>query len=101
MFDLAINNAHILYKHNCVRVGVKPISLFRLELACALLCVSQQNVGCSSRIGASVGTSQLLSSAVTCVNVDKVGLKRGRCHICAKEKLPSNEQKHTHQACPT
>ena len=38
-FDVSTNNAHILYKHNCKRCGVKPKNLlgFCMELACLLL----------------------------------------------------------------
>ena len=102
MLDLAINNGYLLYKNNCKRVGVTPMTTlqFRLDISRALLCVSQRKFGCSSRSGVSVGISPV-SSAVTCVNVDKVGLKRGRCHICVKERVPCEEQKHTNQACPS
>ena len=39
LFDYAINNAHILYKHSCKRYDVRPKDLlaFRLELVHLLL----------------------------------------------------------------
>ena len=81
LFDYAINNAHILYKHSCKRYDVRPKDLlaFRLELVHLLL--DEVHVGVPKGVrqsSASVGRAQ---SERVCYleKVSKIGLKRGRC----------------------
>lgn len=98
MFDLAVNNAYILYKHNCKIFGIEPMTLlsFRLGVARNYLCVSGRK--CSSSSGGVSGVCSPLAGT-TLVSVDRVGLKRGRCHVCVRERRPSAEQRHTTRAC--
>ena len=95
--DIAVNNAYLLYKHNCTRVKVKSQSLkwFRLQVIASLLCTSQVY----TRRSVSLGTP-LSSCACVRVNVKELNLKRGRCHACIQEKKPAKDQKHTTMACP-
>ena len=87
LFDYAINNAHILYKHSCKRYDVRPKDLlaFRLELVHLLL----DEVGLPKGVrqsSASVGRAQ---SERVCYleKVFKIGLK--------VPSLPAEEQKAT------
>ena len=83
-FDVSTNNAHILYKHNCKRCGVKPRDLlgFCLELAHLLL-----QFGDRSKAQSSVSTGKVQDVSVCYLSrVSDLGLKRGRCHQCLKKK---------------
>ena len=96
LLDVAIGNSYQLYRHECERLGMRPVSHmeFRLELIEKLLAVSKRKYcsGYDSRIVDScVGVCQL-------VGVEAVQLKRGRCHLCVREKKRS-EQRHTVYAC--
>ena len=92
-FDVSTNNAHILYKHNCKRCGVKPKDLlgFRLDLARLLL-----QFGSSSKAQSSVNKGKAQDVSVCCLSrVSDIGLKRGRCHQCIKMK----RKRHTSFGC--
>ena len=93
-FDVSTNNAHILYKHNCKRCGVKPKDLlaFRLELARLLL-----KFGTRSKAQSSAGTTGETQNVSVCYlkKVSDIGLKRGRCHQCLKMK----RRRHTSFGC--
>ena len=96
LLDVAIGNSYQLYRHECERLGMRPVSHmeFRLELIEKLLAVSKRKYcsGYDSRIVDScVGVCQL-------VGIEAVQLKRGRCHLCVREKKRS-EQRHTVYAC--
>ena len=73
--DYAVDNAHILYRHNCRRVDMKPMSLkeFRLKLAYLLMkkCPSK----CTRRM---VPKSDVVGCSLS--RVLDIGLTRGRCH---------------------
>ena len=101
--DVAVNNAYILYKHNCRRMKVKSqvLKWFRLKVIGSLLCTSQVYRCSRSSSVAMVSLGAPLSPrACVRVNVKEVMLPRGRCHYCVSEKKPSKEQKHTTMACP-
>ena len=89
LFDFAVNNAHILYKHNCRKVGIRPKDLlaFRLELVHLLLdsayCRKRQRPTCHPSEETSPEECHL-------VRVTDVGLKRGRCHYCLHARQPQD-----------
>lgn len=98
--DLTVNNAHLLHKHNCTRVGVKSMTLkhFRLEVIRSLLSVSST---CDSlRAIVQSRSDSLPPSQVKRVSVRSVGVSRGRCQECVVRKIPPKEQGHTSMACP-
>ena len=84
LFDYAINNAHILYKHSCKRYDVRPKDLlaFRLELVHLLL--EEVHVGFPKGVRqSSAGVGRAQSERVCHLEkVSKIGLKRGRCRHC-------------------
>lgn len=97
--DFAINNAHILYKHNCKRCEVKAVDqlAFRLELASALLkagsrCRKGSEGTCSDSKGKAHSESMCYLKTV-----EEIGLKRGRCHHCLKSK--KERPRHTSFGC--
>ena len=77
--DYAVDNAHILYMHNCRQFKMKPMSLysFRLNLVEILNKYRKQPVPrpCASIV---VGCSLK--------RVSDIGLKRGRCQHCVLVK---------------
>ena len=84
-FDIAVNNAYILYKHNCKRYDVTPIELldFRVNLAQKLIGKQRKRAGSTSH---STGEAQ---SGVVCrlEHVSKIrSLTRGRCQHCLNIK---------------
>ena len=85
-FDIAINNAFILYKHSCKQQGVSPSSLldFRLGLAHSLLDNSQRRNSCKL-----VRQPGALDSNCLCtlMHVDEIGIKRGKCRNCLRRKV--------------
>ena len=83
-YDVATNNAHILYKHNCKRCGVKPKDqlAFRLELARSLL---RFGTRCKVQSSSCRGEAQGVSVCYL-KKVSEIGLLRGRCHQCLKMK---------------
>ena len=99
-FDLAVDNAHILYKHSCRDSLVKPKDLlaFRVELVHLLLDGAR-------RTSRKRRASQSLHSVVnppceSCrlAHVSGAGLKRGRCYYCLQTKKKS-EQRSTRFCC--
>ena len=97
--DVSVNNAYILYRHNCVRVGSKamPLKGFRLELIHSLLGVPRTR---SSASGLASLNIVFPPSQGARVSANSVGVSRGRCQVCVREKIPSREQQHTAMACP-
>ena len=97
--DVSVNNAYILYRHNCVRVGSKamPLKGFRLELIYSLLGVPRTR---SSASGLASLNIVFPPSQGARVSANSVGVSRGRCQVCVREKIPSREQQHTAMACP-
>jgi len=81
LLDYAVNNAFILYKHNCKLVGMKPMILldFRLKLIELLL----THTRCRKRLDSVTGNA-MDNMRVSCelVHCSKVGMKRGRCDYC-------------------
>ena len=97
-FDFSINNAHILYKHDCKRCKVKPKDglAFRLDLARLLLKKGSRCRMATCSGGSSEGKAQ--SESVCYVKkVEEIGLKRGRCHHCLKMK--KKKPHHTSFGC--
>ena len=83
--NFAINNAHILYKHNCRQSKVKPKDqlAFRLELARLLLKFGSR----SKQVHSSSGSGKAQDVSVCYLKrVSDIGLKRGRCHQCLQMK---------------
>lgn len=80
--DLSIDNAHILYKHNCTKCSVKPKDQlsFRLELAHLLLQIGSRSSALKQPRSKDDQGLCLLK------RVAEIGLKRGRCHQCLKKK---------------
>ena len=87
-FDFAINNAHILYKHNCKRCKVRSKDQldFRLELVEMLL--KKASSRCRKAGGSGTYSKGKAQSESVCYlkKVGELGLKRGRCHHCLKTK---------------
>ena len=83
LWNYAVNNAHILYKHCCKRSKVKAKSSlrFHVELAWLLLQKSVRVRRCSHL---DVSSSSNLSGGVCCLS--GIGLKRGRSHQCSRVK---------------
>ena len=81
-YDLSIDNAHILYKHNCIKFGVKPKDQlsFRLEVAHLLLQIGSRTSALKHPRSKDDEGLCLLK------RVTEIGLKRGRCHQCLKTK---------------
>ena len=83
--DFSINNAHILYKHNCKKSLIKPKDqhAFRLELAHLLLQegTRAKTTRPKERRGATEDTT-----VCRLMKVSEIGLKRGKCHQCLKKK---------------
>ena len=90
-------NAYILYKHNCKREDVRPMisKCFRASIARELFSLTKKKYtsGLNPRIVESPS-----SGVCTFVKAADVGLKRGRCHLCVREKARA-EQKYTVYAC--
>ena len=83
-WDYAINNAYILYKHNCKRFGSKPMSLYEFRKALVDLLLKD----CLCRQRASQCGSSLTDSLRLCrlVRLSDLHLKRGRCYRCLSKK---------------
>ena len=85
--DFSINNAHILYKHNCKKSLIKPKDqhAFRLELAHLHL---QEGTGTRAKTARpKERRSETEDTTVCCLmKVSEIGLKRGKCHQCLKKK---------------
>ena len=100
MFDLAVNNAHILYRHSCKDSLVKPIDLlgFRVEVIHLLL----DNVCGRARKRTASQALTIISdpSPESCrlVHVNETDLKRGRCFHCLRTKKKA-EQRTTRYCC--
>ena len=88
LLDFAVNNAHILYKHNCRKEGVRPKDLlgFRLELVHLLL----DRTYCRKRQRPTNHQSEDSTGECRLVRVTDVGLKRGRCSYCLKAHRPQD-----------
>ena len=83
-FDYAINNAYLLYKHNCSIFSISPISLlaFRTSLVKLLLGSGKhQRHSVALRRSRGSDSAQTRSSCTLC-HVSDVGLSRGRCVHC-------------------
>jgi hypothetical protein len=97
-FDFAINNAYILYKHNCKHYEVRPKDLlaFRLELAHLLLEEATSVRSNPTYHDSTQDNAQGVS--VCCLEaVAKLGLKRGRCHQCSR--VGRKPPRHTSFGC--
>lgn len=94
-FDYAINNAFLLYKHNCKAYSVtsKDLLDFRTELVKLLIGRSK----CKTRSVDSHRPSHGASMGCTLCRVQEVGLKRGKCRHCLDTGVrPAH---HTTYAC--
>ena len=83
-FDYAVNNAFILYKHNCSKHNVRPLVLlrFRLELARSLM----KRTPVKRRRTTQVARSDSLVQVCCLVRVAQIGSVRGRCQHCVNTK---------------
>lgn len=81
-FDYAVNNACILYKHDCKRCQVKPMELltFRLKLQRLLL----RDTRCRRPSHQSTEDNACCMSVCHLKPVSDIGLARGRCHHCVQ-----------------
>ena len=75
-FDFAVNNAYLLYKHNCKAFETKDKKLldFRMDLIHLLL---KKPINRTMLDSDPTGVCRL-------VNVKDIGISRGRCHHCTK-----------------
>ena len=100
LFDLAVNNAHILYRHSCKESLVRPKDLleFRVEIAHILL----DGVCGRARKRTASQALNIISnpSPESCrlVHVNETDLKRGRCFHCLQTKKKA-EQRTTRFCC--
>lgn len=87
--DYAINNAWILYKHNCKRCKVRPCELFKFRLDLVRLLLKNTRV--RRRASQSIQDSNSAGSMDVCrlMRVTSIGLSRGRCYQCVKVKRPN------------
>ena len=102
LFDLTVNNAHVLYKHNCRfyqvdKKKVKDLLGFRLELVHCLL--DRVRITRKRRHPASHTVARpALVQLCRLQSVSGTALKRGRCFYCLKTQ-PKQEQHHTTFCC--
>ena len=97
LFDIAVSNAHLLYKHNCNRCSIKPRDslAFRMELVHCLLDSARKP---HKRACLPQPCPDAASEPCRLVRVNAVdGLKRGKCHYCQQKQL--RPCKHTSFAC--
>ena len=96
LFDIAVNNAHRLYKHDCNRCLIKPKDslAFRMELVHCLLDSARKP---HRQASLSRPCPDTASGPCKLVRVTAVGLKRGKCHRCLQTK--SKPCKYTSFAC--
>lgn len=82
-FDYAVNNAYLIYVHNCRRCSVSAVELmlFRLDLANLMV-----NRSCTRRLRVRNCASVQSESVCHLVKVEEVGLARGRCSQCLEVK---------------
>ena len=95
-FDYAVDNAFILYKHNCAHYGQVPVKLldFRLGLIRLLL----QHSRCRKRLAPrDCGMQEDIKGLCRLVRSVDVNLKRGRCHQCVLKNR--DRVKFTSYAC--
>ena len=100
LFDLVIGNSYILYKHECNRVGARPVASkdFRVELIHSLLSLSRRKY-CSGYGSRSLDT-HLCVGVCQLINAGDVQLKRGRCHLCVRvRENERHDQIYTVYAC--
>ena len=91
LFDLAVNNAFLLYKHDCNRCSIKPRDLlaFRMELVHCLLDSARKQ---HRRPSLPQPCPDVASEPCRLVRVQDVrldqgkSLKRGKCHHCLQRK---------------
>lgn len=92
LFDLAVNNAFLLYKHNCNHYHVKPNDLFafRMELVHCLLDNARKP---HKRPGLPQACPDVASGSCCLAHVSDVlskegtPLKKGKCHYCLQKKI--------------
>ena len=97
LFDLAVNNAHILYKHSCKGYSLKPKDLlaFRMELVHIFLDDARTP---RKRSLSLVPESTSDQGRCLLVRVCDAGMKRGRCFYCQTNREKS-KQRHTRYCC--
>ena len=99
LFNIAVNNAYILYKHSCIKRGIKPKDdlAFRLELVHCLL--DREGLGRGVRVADSERVDMASSERVCYLEklTEIPGLKRGRCRQCQLDE--SENPRHTTYGC--
>ena len=98
LFDIAVDNAHILYKHNCRKTGIKCQDLlaFRLKLVHLLLDGADRRK--RRRVIGREKTEDNSPGECRLVGVGEVGLKRGRCTHCLSAR-DKKDRRFTSYAC--
>lgn len=81
LFDIAVNNAHCLYKHNCRAHGVEHVNLFDFRQGLSKMLMKKSRCVRKQRAHGTVDTAES-SGVCTVVKVADIGLKRGRCRHC-------------------
>ena len=82
-FDYAVNNAYLLYMHDCKRFGLKYVERksFRMALTDQLLKKSPVRRTKSRALAAAVAPETVVVGC-SLTRVADIGLTRGRCHYC-------------------
>ena len=82
-FDYAINNAYLLYKHNCKLFDMPPKELldFRADLVNLLICRSRYRKQPVVPQSSSHSRDGVPSGCSLC-RVGEVGISRGKCRHC-------------------
>lgn len=78
LFDIAVNNARCLYKHNCRAHGVEHVNLFDFRQGLSKMLMKKSRCVRKQRAHGTVETAES-SGVCTVVKVADIGLKRGRC----------------------
>ena len=92
--DYAINNAYLLYWHNCRHYKLKPVELLEFRLSLVRLLLSNTRQRRPSQSDEVAGTSV---SGCSLKRVSEMGMRRGRCVQCAIKKR--SPVRHTSFGC--
>ena len=98
-FDYAVNNAHVLYKHQCASHGIrKPMELlrFRLDLARLLM----RDTRCRKRVHENTDSSSMgCPCELVRVGDMRPSLARGRCYHCTRLPKSGHKVRSTSLGC--
>ena len=82
-FDYAINNAYILYRHNCVIFGLKPMESFDFRLS--LVGLLAKDTRCRKRPFPCMGDAAR-QGGCRLKRLADISMSRGKCHFCIINK---------------